>query len=251
MAEIINEWNRVPPTPGIPLLPGQVHVWLFCTELTALQTEQLKGALSADEMERASHFHFEKDSIKYMATRGFLRQVLAGYLGVNPHEIRFTYSERGKPALAPGNYPMDIRFNLSHAGDYALFAAAIGCDIGIDIEYIRRDIAFEEISRRFFSLKEIHTIEQTQIDQRNQLFFRYWTRKESLLKAIGRGISFPMQNADVSCVNGAVLSPVIITGTDGVNEQWFTQDLFPAPGYIAAIATGNDYCRLCFYQFSM
>jgi 4'-phosphopantetheinyl transferase len=118
----------------------------------------------------------------------------------------------------------------------ALYAVTRGRNIGIDIERVRDDVAVEQIAQKFFSQDEISSLERSHKRKRNELFFKYWTRKEAYLKALGEGISFPMEQFDVSLISERVLSPVIFSGDKTESSRWYVQDLFPGCGYAAAIA---------------
>lgn len=227
---------------------NEVHVWRVDLDITSLQRESLLGMLSADEVERAGRFHFERDQKQFIAARGMLRQLLGRYLGKPPHELRFEYMAHGKPKLATNAGYDAFSFNLSHSGPLAVYAFTRGRYIGIDIERIRDDIAVGQIAQRFFSPNEISSLESIHINKRSRVFFQYWTRKEAFIKAMGKGISFPMEQCDVSLISGKGLSPVILPGDHRESSCWYGQDLFLGEGYTAAIAVeGSDWNLSCWH----
>ena len=239
--------------PAIPeklIQSNQVHVWRVSLDLSELHRECLLGILSAAEVARSGRFYFEKDQNRFIAARGVLRQILGHYLGKKPQQLRFEYTAHGKPLLATDSGSDALCFNLSHSGAYALYAISPGRDIGIDIERIRSDVAVDQIVRSFFAPGEISSLEQVQEEKRNELFFQYWTRKEAFIKAIGEGVSFPMEQCDVSFINGMVFSPVTLPGKKRDSSRWFVQDLFPGPGYAAAIAVEGADCALSYWHYS-
>jgi 4'-phosphopantetheinyl transferase len=248
---MVNElkWHRA--IPGKWTSSNEVHVWQVLLDVTAAQRERLLGVLSADEVERSVRLRFEKDQQRFITARGMLRQILGCYLGKNPHEIRFEYTAFGKPVLATNFGSDSLCFNLSHSDAFALFAFARGRNIGIDIERISDDVAVDHIARRFFSPGEISSLERTHENNRNELFFQYWTRKEAFLKATGEGISFPMEQLDVSLMRGRGLSPVALPGDTIERSRWYVQDLFPGPGYSAAIAVEGRDCDLLCRNYSV
>jgi len=227
-------WNRA--IPWESLSSNEVHVWREFLDLSTHQNKHLLGILSPDELERAGRLHFERDQKQFIAARGILRIILGHYLDENPNNIHFEYTSKGKPVLSTNPAYDTLCFNLSHSGALALYAVTRGRNIGIDIERVRDDVAGKEIARKFFSQGEISSLERVQKEMRNEVFFRYWTRKEALLKAMGEGISFPMEQFDVSIIDGDVLSPIIFPGDKTGNPRWYVQDLFPGCGYAAAIA---------------
>lgn len=199
--------------------------------------------LSADELERADRFHFEKDRSRFITARGMLRQILGKYLSQHPKGIHFEYSSYGKPGLGPDSGFGNLKFNLSHSDGLALLAITQDKNIGVDIERIRHDISIEQIAGRFFSFDEINSLDKLFEQQKNELFFQYWTRKEAFLKATGKGLSFPMEHCDVSTMSGREFSPVIIQKE---GSDWHVKDLFPGEGFAAAIAIeGGDLDLSC------
>lgn len=230
---------------------NEVHIWRALLDVTAVQYENLLGFLSADELERAGRFRFERDQKRFIAARGMLRQILGTYLGKDPHELCFEYNFYGKPALATNAGYDTLSFNLSHADAYALYAVTRSAPIGIDIECIRHDVAIREIAQRFFSRRENYALERMEKARRNELFFQYWTRKEALLKAMGAGISFPMEQCDVSQISGSALAPIILTGDKSGGPCWYGQDLFPGCGYAAAITVEGHEWDISCWQYAI
>ena len=110
--------------------------------------------------------------------------------GVSDREI--TYVQNQKPCLKNSN----IRFNLSHSGNM-VFCAVSDKDVGCDVEQIT-DIDMQ-IAARFFFHEEYEAIsacpDSTSI---NDLFFRYWTLKESFMKVTGLGFKL---NLDDFCID--------------------------------------------------
>jgi 4'-phosphopantetheinyl transferase len=182
--------------------------------------------------------------------RGVLRKILGSYLNKHPGKICFGYSAHGKPTLAHGHIDDNICFNLSHSGEFALYAVTLNKKIGIDIENIKDAVSPEHVAQQFFSQNEISSLEKIDMSKRSGLFFQYWTRKEAILKARGEGLSFPMEQFDVSLINGKVLSPVILKGNNTGVPGFYVQDLFPGNGYAAAIAIDDGDCDLSCWHFS-
>src|SRR5208282_2181592 len=118
-----------------------------------------------------------------------LRVLLGHYLGVAPGGIEFSYGPKGKPRLAA---PVDVRFNISHSGGLALFAFTLDCEIGVDVEHIRPLRDMQEIASRFFCAEEATELMSLPAHGREQAFYLCWTRKEAYLKAVGEGLSEPI-----------------------------------------------------------
>lgn len=228
----------------------EVHVWRVWLDLNTIQSKSLAGILSVDELARAARFRFEIDQKRFMVARGMLRKILGHYLGEHPQKIRFDYTSYGKPMLKTNCGQNALCFNLSHTDDFALYAFSLGGNIGIDMERIRDDIEIAQIAQRFFSLGEISSLERMDENKREALFFQYWARKEAVIKAMGLGVSFPLEQLDVSLISGKVLAPITLLDDPGASSHWYVQDLFPAHGYAAAIAVELDDCDVSFWDYS-
>ena len=216
-----------------PLEPGEVHLWLV-----DLSRGEPRAFLSSEERERAARFHFERDRGRYSVCRSALRELLAGYLDAAPEEIEFRYGEAGKPELAQGS----LRFNVSHSHDLALIAMAREWELGVDIERIRTGVEREGIAERFFSPGEAAALRAMAAEERDEAFFRCWTRKEAYVKARGGGLSIPLDSFDVTLDRErAELS----RAADA--ERWRMMTLDTAPGFAAALVVEASVRRLrCF-----
>jgi 4'-phosphopantetheinyl transferase len=149
---------------------------------------------------------FEKDRQRFVSARGALRLLLARYLNRGPDRIVFRYGPHGKPALAgePTDSP-DLRFNVSHSGDYCLCAVTVSREVGVDVELVRPDVECLQLAERFFTRREYEDLLQQPEEARRTRFFRYWTCKEAYLKTRGIGISSGMARLDVTfSVDGSV-----------------------------------------------
>lgn len=217
-----------------------IHVWRYTLDLPSSQRESLLGILSPDELERAGKFYFDKDRNRFIAARGILRKILGIYLNEDPNLIHFEYAEFGKPELKSGSYLPKLSFNLSHSENIALFAIASEGNLGIDVEHIRYDMEIEPLASRFFSEGEIRVLEMAKGKLQKDIFFQFWTRKEAFLKATGKGLSFPMENCDVSSANDRDFSNVIFQSKMIGFPNWYVMDLKPEKGYTAAVVADNE-----------
>lgn len=226
-----------PSSPVLAIADHEVHIWVLSLD-DGQSTEALRQSLSPDELNRASRFRFEKHRNQYVLTRGTLRSLLAGYLGIPPREISFQYSKHDKPGLAQGH---DLDFNLSHTEGMAVFGFTRGRRIGVDIEHLRSDFRADEIAERFFSLAEREALRRIPEAQQHEFFFRIWTRKEAYIKALGEGLSHPLHQFDVSLDKTAAL---LATRPDASEAQrWQLENLEIAPEFAAAAAVEVEVSR--------
>ena len=208
-----------------------VHVW-FVDLSDELAVNQCVNLLSEDEKERAAKFRFEKDRLYFIIARGVLRQILGLYLSEKPDTIQFEYGEYGKPFL-PKN---TLQFNLSHVGEIALIALTKKDIIGIDVEVINRKIEIENIAKHFFAKGEIDCLMSLPKAQRHEAFFNCWTRKEAFIKATGDGLSFPLDQFEVSLKPNEKAELLATYFNEKEHEKWSLFDLKMKEGYKAALA---------------
>ena len=213
----------------------EIHIWHQNLARGTAEVEALGHLLSPDEIQRAKRFRFDTNRNEFMVCRGTLRALLGQYLSVPPKELCFEYSEHGRPRLATGSSPEDLDFNVSHSGGHALLGFARGRKIGLDIEKVRWDFGTSEIAERFFSGAERFALRELPPEQRHQAFFRCWTRKEAFIKALGEGLSHPLDQFDVSLAP-RVAAQLLATRPDAEEvKRWSMWDLQAPTGYAAAL----------------
>lgn len=179
----------------LTLSDEEAHIWRADLELDECFQSSLLQLLSPDEKNRAHKFRFAKDRRNFIAARGILRTLIGKYLKLKPAEISFQYNEFGKPGIVNNNY---LHFNISHSQNVALFAFTKKFNIGVDVEFVNPNIEVKDIATNFFSENEILKLLVLPEKQQTLGFFNCWTRKEAFIKAVGEGLSFPLDKFEVS-----------------------------------------------------
>jgi 4'-phosphopantetheinyl transferase len=234
-------WNSAP-AQMLTMELDEAHVWRASLLQSRQETARLRQLLTPDEQSRADRFHFQKDRDHFIVARGILRSLLGRYLEVEPGRLRFEYSSYGKPRLSKEFDGGALRFNLSHSHERVLYAFARGRELGVDIEYLRQDFACEEIARRFFSPREVAAFCSLPVSQRTEAFFHCWTRKEAYVKALGEGLSVPLDEFDVSLLPGEPAALLSNRRRPQEVARWSLQTLDVASVYAAALAVeGHDW----------
>ena len=146
--------------------------------------------MTPDEKEQWERFHFEKHRHQYLVARALVRTILSRYTGIAQSDLRFSKNNNGRPELAQHRGLPRLGFNLSHTDGLIALAVASVLDIGVDVEYVERNINITFVDR-FFAKKEVDDLMQTDVCDRRAHFFDYWTLKESYVKARGMGLSIP------------------------------------------------------------
>lgn len=227
----------------------EIHLWLATLEPPAEILRRLWGYLSHDEQLRAERFHFERDRHHFIASRGTLRCILSLYLGLPPESLGFQYGSGGKPGLAENCNSIDLRFNLSHSHELALYGLVLHQEIGVDIEHIHPVQDMETIARRFFSIREYETLQSLPEHHKLEAFFNCWTRKEAYIKACGDGLAQPLDRFDVSLAPGEPAQLLSINGSAGEASRWYLGGFTPAPGYTAALAVEGGNWHVAYSQW--
>ena len=148
-----------------------------CTELN------LKDVVSEERIKKASRFKNEADFNRSICSEMLLNETVKDIFPGIKTPLELFYDEKGKPHYN-GKDGFTLHFSLSHSGDYA---ACIISDVpcGVDIECIReKDIT--SLAKRVFSPAESKKITARE-------FYETWTVKESVLKALGTGLSLDMR----------------------------------------------------------
>ena len=229
---------------------NEVHVWRASLDLTASHVQILQQTLAPDERARAERFYFQKDRAHFIVARGLLRVILGRYLDRPPDQLRFCYNSNGKPALAKEFNRDTLCFNLSHSHGLALFAVTRGRELGVDLERVRPHLADEQIAERFFSPREVAMLRALPTNMRTEAFFNCWTRKEAYIKARGEGLSFPLDQVDVSLAPGEPVALLSAKADPHEASRWSLQELAPGPSYAAALAVEGHDWRLRCWQWS-
>ena len=228
------EWPAQPP--NYSLQGNAVDVYCVPFSQSPHPYAQLITVLADDECERAERFVFRQDHVNYVLGRGLLRVLLGRYLQLNPQDIHLVTSEYGKPSLLATQNTLGLHFNLSHAGDYIVFAFTLDQAIGVDIETIRPDFASDEIAERFFSASEYHALSALDKADKPRAFFHTWTCKEAFIKAIGEGLSFPLDQFDVAVDPEADPQILAIRGDAASAQTWALYTWVPVCNCLSAIA---------------
>ncbi|MGB5051137.1 MAG: 4'-phosphopantetheinyl transferase superfamily protein [Caldilineaceae bacterium] len=212
---------------------GTAHIQYAHLDPCPLVISQMEAALSPDEWARLRRFHFARDARRYAVRRGILRHLLGGYLSIPPADIVFAYGLQHKPALAETQNQADLRFNLSDSGEMAVYAFAVGQEIGVDIEEDRDYPDAHQLAAHFFSPAEAEWLANQPAEQTSAAFLRCWTCKEAVVKALGDGLMAPLLDFTVAHWQ----TPPRLIGPAASIADWSVHLLNPPVNFSAALAT--------------
>lgn len=210
---------------------GEVHIYCLTLPKESSELTRLWQLLSPGETERAGSLKIETAKERFIAGRGILREILGGYLGIGPGEVRIATGEHGKPFLANGG--ANLNFNLSHSGDMYVLAVATAAELGIDVEEVEAGKPFDDVARLAFSSRErqeLLTLPSSDLQAAG--FYRCWVRKEACLKACGSGFSLPGNSFEVSPLDNSAAMQTVLCG----QNWWHVLDIDVPHPYCAALA---------------
>lgn len=221
--------------PALSLARGELEVVPVWLDAEHPAPGEAALCLSDTERVRAGRFVFERDRRRFIVGRAQLRHLLGLRLGVRPGAVELVYGAQGKPALSRRFADADLRFNVSHSEDLAVYAFSRGREIGVDVELVRVLSDADDIAARFFSRRENEVYAGLDPQDRPLGFFNCWTRKEAYIKALGEGLSHPLDSFDVSLRPGAPARFLRVAGIPGDDCGWCMEGFSPAPGFVAAV----------------
>lgn len=199
-----------------------------------LQTEiaaDLIGLLSLEEQKFAQAIHNQVLKKQHITVRVGLRQILSAYLNQRGDKINIAKTVYGKPYLL--DYP-EVQFNISHSADTLLVAISSASAVGIDIEHVkkhRRD--FSGLVTKCFAQSEQNYWNALPETEKSAEFYRFWTRKEAFVKAVGRGLAMGLQE----CVIVSGTSPYFLSIPElyGETSDWRLFDLALTADFYGAL----------------
>lgn len=172
--------------------------------------------LSDQRREKAARLKQPQDRVRCLCA-GMALDAALQTVGLCEKQAVIALGEHGKPYLA--EHPR-WHFSLSHSGEWAVCALS-DAPIGVDVERYR-PLSYLALSRRYFTLAETEQLHECGDEEREALFFRLWTEKESVLKAIGRGLP-------------------ALSQCEKFIEQGYRVRSYPLNGYALSVCTTGEF----------
>jgi len=168
-----------------------LHGWRWSTATPDWDDAACVALLSEAERQQAQRLVRADSRCAWQRHRAMLRTVLAQLTDCAPARLDIATGQHGKPWL-PG-WPQ-LRFNLSHSGADAVLVAGAADRIGVDIEITTDPARFRRLAQRYFPREAA----QLEADGDAWRFVRAWTAKEAYLKALGTGLSKPLNSFELA-----------------------------------------------------
>lgn len=200
---------------------------------------ELESLLSAGERAAAARLVRRDDRLRSVTARGLVRVLLARCLAREPGGLRIERDEYGKPFMEGGP-----SFNVAHSGPSVAIVIGARGRLGIDVEARRSIPEMESLVRRYFSPDEVSAWCALPAPEQEVAFFRVWTRKEAFIKAVGKGLSYPLDAFSVS-VEGTTASALqAIEDPSSRDVDWCIRSVGLDPAVEAAVANDQGLVRL-------
>lgn len=224
---------RHPVLPAPTSVPGMIEVRVASADLRigGAGFARCLSILDAEERARAARFLRETDRQRFVASHAALRLVLGQALGLPPRSIQFAKEPTGRPYLLGGGEDA-LDFNLSHSGDHALIGLVRGARVGVDVEVWRPLPDALRLARAYFAPDEIAALAALPAATIEAAFFSLWTRKESVVKAMGTGLSLPLVSFSVTVPP----DPPALLRIAGAADRWTLRQIALGAGVSATVA---------------
>jgi 4'-phosphopantetheinyl transferase len=176
-------------------LESELHIWI--AQPNSVPSSDLirhfLPLLNQEERDRYQRFHFEHDRIAFLAAHALVRITLSRYSSCEPQEWSFSRGKHGKPEIEQPRKCAPLRFNLSHTKGMVACIVTLDRLCGIDVECVNPKKNLAGIADVVFSDSEIAYLARQHQSDWPENFFKFWTLKESYIKAIGEGLSAPLK----------------------------------------------------------
>jgi 4'-phosphopantetheinyl transferase len=198
--------------------------------------------LPPEELERCLRFQLPMHRHQALAAKAALCRILARYLDCPPETLVLERTPSGKPYLR--TQPA-LHFSLSHSGGLLLVALSRMGRIGVDAERERNVPAADLLAQRAYSFGEERALKAAGSVERRRLFFRLWTRREAVAKALGWGLQESFRRRPLPA-HPFSRAGFVLHMPEG---EFWVGDLKPAQGYPGALCVEGGRCRLSLWRW--
>jgi 4'-phosphopantetheinyl transferase len=239
---MLSNWIPVNALPRLET--DEVQLWRIQLDGTSGLSERYNSLLSPSEQAHASRFRLDQAREHFIVGRACLRVLLGNAFGADSSSIEIETGVNGKPETHFFN-ASNIFFNVAHSKNTILIALGRQGVLGVDVEYFDRLTDIMEVARCNFTEDENASLAAiADWEARTRVFYRYWTRKEAVAKADGRGLLLSLSSFDVS-YDSTNLHPVRVSeSADEEGKLYFVSDLDLGNEAAGAIALESPSCNV-------
>lgn len=199
-----------------------------------LKFNKFLTCVSGEKLERIRRYYHLQDKQRALIGDTLIRYLICNRLSLNNKQLVFNKNEFGKPFLVNDSR---IHFNISHSGEWVVCAVHY-LPLGIDIEKIQP--LDYQVAERFFSENEYLNLNNKEGQAKLEYFYEIWTLKESYIKAVGKGLSIPLESFSIN-INEAAINVETVKGT---GKYYFNRYNLDERYKIAVCARENSFMEL-------
>lgn len=176
-----------------------VQIWYTWrpTRLASATDHRLRAVLDFQEQDWFASLATAEMQDQFLVSRGELRYLLSRYVNVAPDAWRFGTNAWGRPTITAPRPPSDLDFNTAHAAGCHVWGISPGSAVGVDVERVSDSRVTEKAVETYFTPEENRWLRATPAAQRRLHLVRLWTLKEAYVKALGRGLSTPLDSFSI------------------------------------------------------
>jgi 4'-phosphopantetheinyl transferase len=237
-----DQWSSVHALP--PLEFGEVQIWRINLVDATNPPQGDPSFLNATEQATAARRRIGRTRDHFTIGRTCLKILLGNTLGADPSQIILEQGLQGKPEI-PALSGSSLQFNVAHSKDTILIALSHQTPVGVDVEYIDQATDIMEVAHANFTENETASLAAiADLKTRRLVFYSYWTRKEAIVKADGRGLLLPLTSFDVFGESMESQPVRVNEPADKKPKDYFVSDLDLGPEAVGALALESPGCRL-------
>ncbi len=230
--------------PSSPDDPRVVCVWHATVDEFGARNQDARtralAVLRPAERERYIRFRHDADRQMFLIGRVMARAIVGNALGIAPHDWPWREGLRGRPEVDQADCP--VSFNLAHSAGLVVCALSRLGPVGVDVEHRFRTPLERALVDRCCADDEAADVD-AHGDNWPDHFLKYWTLKESYLKAVGLGISVHLPDVHFRLESGGP-TPAFAGSLSGADAGWtFDLQTMPPAHYVAVATSTPDGSR--------
>jgi len=213
---------------------GEVQLW--CARVDDAAVAAALGLLNEEERARMERMRLGIARHEFVVGRALLRVLTAAATACSPREVTIGVGQHGKPRVE------GVEFSVAHSHGLVVLALCREAAVGVDVEWVAREIEALEIARSSFAVGEVRRIEQAaEGAERTRAFFAVWTRKEAIVKEHGQGLTIPLESFEAPEGDAEQAVELVVKG----DAQWlYVRGLDVGEGFAGALAAGVKGLKL-------
>ncbi len=214
----------------LPIVVTNIWVYRTCEE-EIVNLLDVGRSVTQSDIVSSERFNFEHLKVRWLRFRAALRVIILSHVDLEP-EFLIAASSMGKPYVEG----VSIEFSVAHCEDQVMFAVSEHDSIGVDCEKVDRVIDVKEVENVVLSSEEKEIWTTLSLTSQKQLFFKVWTRKEAIQKALGLGMFLPL--SEITLELREAYPRVLKIGSSTDCATWTLKD-FSFPGMAGALAVNS------------